>query len=73
MLQKYAEMNNIPYGPDKSEIVSNRRLPNGEDIIVSITDTFGKPRFNTIIYNYYKQSHGLVVALDLTDKESFTN
>lgn len=46
---------------------------NKKDIKMQIWDTAGQDRFRTITSTYYRGSHGIVIAFDITDKESFSN
>ena len=43
----------------------------GKTIKLQIWDTAGQERFSTIISSYYKGAHGIIVAYDITDRESF--
>ena len=40
-------------------------------IKLQIWDTAGQCRFKTITQSYYKGAHGIIVAFDLTDRQSF--
>ena len=40
-------------------------------IIFNVWDTAGQERFKTITSSYYKGAHGIIVAYDITDRESF--
>lgn len=44
---------------------------NDEDVILQIWDTAGQERFHSITFNLYKDSDGIIVAFDLTDRETF--
>ena len=45
----------------------------GNDINVKLWDTAGQERFRTLTYQFYKQADGIIIAFDLTNKESFKN
>ena len=40
---------------------------------ISFWDTAGQERFRTMANAYYRNSHGIIVVYDVTDRESFTN
>jgi len=48
---------------------------NIDDKIVKlqIWDTAGQERFRTITSSYYRGAHGIIIAFDITDRESFDN
>ena len=43
----------------------------GKTVKLQIWDTAGQERFKTITSSYYKGAHGIIVAYDLTDRDSF--
>ncbi len=45
----------------------------GKTIKLQIWDTAGQERFKTITSSYYKGAHGIIVAYDMADRESFDN
>ncbi|CAJ1394935.1 unnamed protein product [Effrenium voratum] len=48
-------------------------LIDGKTVKAQIWDTAGQERFRTIAASYYRNAHGIIVAFDLTDRESFRN
>ena len=40
---------------------------------MKIWDTAGQERFRTITYSFYRQADGVIVAFDITNKQSFIN
>jgi len=40
---------------------------------VKIWDTAGQERFKTITYSFYKRAQGVLIAFDVTNRESFEN
>ena len=40
---------------------------------LQVWDTAGQERFRTITSSYYRGAHGIIVAYDITDRESFLN
>ena len=49
----------------------NKVTVDGVEIKLQIWDTAGQERFRSITENFYKGAHGIILAFDLTDKESF--
>ena len=47
--------------------------PDGDVIPVKIWDTAGQERFKTITYSFYRQAQGVMIAFDVTNRESFEN
>ncbi|CAL1164984.1 unnamed protein product [Cladocopium goreaui] len=45
----------------------------GKRAKTQIWDTAGQERFRTIAASYYRGAHGIIVAFDVTDRESFRN
>jgi len=45
----------------------------GKTLKLQIWDTAGQERFKTITASYYRGAHGVIVAYDVTDRESFQN
>lgn len=44
-----------------------------KNVKLQIWDTAGQERFRTITSSYYRGSHGIIIAFDITDQESFNN
>ncbi|CAK9086356.1 unnamed protein product [Durusdinium trenchii] len=45
----------------------------GKKAKTQIWDTAGQERFRTIAASYYRGAHGIIIAFDVTDRESFKN
>ena len=48
-----------------------RTLSNGEKLKVVFYDTSGQEKYNSLSYNYIKNSHGILLMYDISKKESF--
>lgn len=48
-------------------------IVDGKRIKLQIWDTAGQERFRTITQSYYRSTHGVIIAYDITKRESFTN
>ena len=54
-------------------ISTKYETPEGKSIDVKIWDTAGQERFKTITYSFYKRAQGVLIAFDVTNRESFEN
>lgn len=45
----------------------------GHKLEVKLWDTAGQERFKTMTYQFYRQADGIIIAFDLTNKQSFQN
>ena len=45
----------------------------GKSVKLQIWDTAGQERFRTITQSYYKGAHGILLAYDSTNQNSFNN
>lgn len=45
----------------------------GKTVKLQIWDTAGQERFRTITTSYYRGAHGIIIAYDITDMESFNS
>lgn len=43
----------------------------GWRVLLNIWDTAGQERFRVIVSSYYRKAHGIVLAFDLTNRETF--
>lgn len=50
----------------------HKMIAGGTEIKLQIWDTAGQERFKSITENFYKGAHGIILAFDLTDQESFS-
>ena len=70
--QKFQESHMATLGLD---YVSKTFTPEGTDqeLAVKIWDTAGQERFRTLTHAFYKQANGVVVAFDVSNRETFDN
>ena len=70
--KKFTESHMATLGLD---FVSKSYKPAGsdKDMQVKIWDTAGQERFRTLTLSFYKQAHGVIIAYDVTNEESFQN
>lgn len=54
-------------------ISAKYETPEGKSIDVKIWDTAGQERFKTITQSFYKRAQGVLIAFDVTNRESFEN
>ena len=71
ILKKYTPSHITTIGLDY--ITHKYETPSGETIPVKIWDTAGQERFKTITYSFYRQAQGVMIAFDVTNRESFEN
>ena len=75
---KYSNKNISTVGIDRKTLSLKVKVKeNGEEIdknfSIQIWDTAGQERFRAITRGYYKDSQGLILMYDITNKESFDN
>ena len=75
---KYSNKNISTIGIDRKTLSLKVKIKeNGEEIdknfSIQIWDTAGQERFRSITRGYYKDSQGLILMYDITNKESFDN
>ena len=73
---KYSDKNISTIGIDrKSFSLKVKIVENNEEIeknfIIQLWDTAGQERFRAVTKGYYKDSQGLLLMYDITNKESF--
>ena len=75
---KYSEKNISTIGIDrKSFSLKVKVLENDEEVeknfIIQLWDTAGQERFRSVTKGYYKDSQGLLLMYDITNKDTFYN
>jgi len=55
------------------DFVSIRTNFSGKKIKLQIWDTAGQERFQSIVQTYYKNSHGVILVYDISNRDSFIN
>ena len=57
------------------DYVSTTFTPEGtdEELPVKIWDTAGQERFVTLTHSFYKQANGIIMAFDVSNRDSFDN
>lgn len=55
------------------EFFSKKILVDDELYKMHIFDLAGQERFKSIVTSYYRQNHGIILAFDITNRESFNN
>ena len=75
---QFSEKNISTIGMDKKtmpvelEVYENKKVVKKE-VNISLVDTAGQERFRSITKNYYKESDGILLLYDVTNKETFKN
>ena len=75
---EFSPKNLSTIGVDKKSYLFTLQInKNGEQVTrefeVSLIDTAGQERYNTITKGYYKGAHGILLMYDITDLPSFKN
>ena len=75
---EFYEKNISTIGMDKKTIqveaeVQEKNKTVTKEIDISLVDTAGQERFKAITKSYYKESDGILLIYDVTNKESFLN
>ena len=69
MDQKTFSLNiNVPNNPNDESSPEEEK-----EFLIHFWDTAGQERFRSITTGYFKQSHGLILLYDITNKTSFDN
>jgi len=55
------------------EFFSKKINVDGEEYKLHIFDMAGQERFRSIVASYYRRNNGIILAFDITNKESFDN
>lgn len=59
--------------PDTSDVLSKTTTVDNCSCNLKIWDTAGQERFNTITASFYRGAHIIIIAFDLTNKQTFDN
>ena len=75
---EFSEKNISTIGMDKKTLnleieVNENNTPVTKKVNISLVDTAGQERFRSITKNYFKESDGILLLYDVTNKESFKN
>ena len=75
---EFSEKNISTIGMDKKTLnfeieVNQNSTTVKKQVNVSLVDTAGQERFRSITKNYFKESDGILLIYDVTNKESFKN
>ena len=75
---KYSEKNISTIGIDRKSFSLKVKVEeNGEEVeknfIIQLWDTAGQERFRSVTKGYYKDSQGLLLMYDITNKDTFYN
>ena len=54
-----------------TEFIVKELMVEGESVRAKIWDTAGQERFRTITKSFYQQAHGILLAYDVTNKETY--
>ena len=75
----YSNKNISTIGMDQKSINLILKVPEKDDIeveknfTINLWDTAGQERFRSITSGYFKESHGLILLYDITNRTSFDN
>ena len=75
---EFNEKNISTIGMDKKSLPTEIEVNENNQIVkkqidISLVDTAGEERFRSITKNYFKESDGILLLYDVTNKESFKN
>ena len=72
--KQFSEKNISTIGMDKKSLHVDLFINGAKrDINISLVDTAGQERYRSITKTYYKESDGILLLYDVTNKESFKN